>query len=221
MAIQDRKAREFERRGQEILAAALSLFKSDDWEAVTVDQIAQKAEVGKGTIYKHFASKDEIYAELAIKFQQLILAGYAGIDPKLSVIDRFKSHMKAAWDVHLSSKEMHRVFLYCSRAEFRGHLSPEKLAEMQAMEQQVASPTRLLVLEGMAQGLFPRKPLPMLLFGAQSAFWGAIQIVWSGYLGDIDSGRYLDALTSFVLAGLVHNERPITVPSRSAGKASA
>ena len=62
MGISERREREFQRREGEILDAALELFSADDWQSVTIDQIARRAEIGKGTVYLHFASKDEIYA---------------------------------------------------------------------------------------------------------------------------------------------------------------
>ena len=209
MSTQDRKHREFERRGQEILDAALSLFQSDDWEHVTVDAIARQSDVAKGTIYKHFASKDEIYARLAMQFQRQILAELANIDETLPLLKRFRRNLQVAWEMHLSSKELHRVFLYCSRAEFRSRLSPEVLRELQEIETAVASPTVQLVTEGIEQGVFPRKPISQLLFGAQAAFWGGIQLVWSGYLGDIDQAQHLEELNKFLLAGLIHNDSPL------------
>lgn len=221
MSTQDRKSREFERRGQEILAAALELFQSDDWEGVTVEQIAHKAEVGKGTIYKHFASKDEIYARLAIQFQLRIANRMQEVDPSLPVIERFRCYMEAAWDMHLTSKEMHRVFLYCSRAEFRSRLPAGLLADIMKVERKVATPTHHLVMEGIRQGVFPDKPLALLLFGAQAAFWGAIQLIWSGYLGEIDRSKYLEAMTDFVIAGLVHNARPIMATEGKVSTAQA
>ena len=206
MSTQDRKQREFERRGQDILDAALSLFKSDDWEHVTVDAIARQSEVAKGTIYKHFASKDEIYARLAMQFQRQILWELSSIDESLPLLTRFKQHLQVAWDMHLSSKELHRVFLYCSRVEFRSRLSPELLKELQMIELAVASPTVQLVTEGIEQGVFPRKPVSQLLFGAQAAFWGGIQLIWSGYMGDVDQAHHLNELNNFLLAGLIHND---------------
>lgn len=210
MSTQDRKSREFERRGQEILDAALALFKSDAWEAVTVEQIAQRAEVAKGTIYKHFVSKDEIYARLAIDFQRKTLARLNEVDAALPIPARFGQYMRRAWELHLSSQELHRVFLYCSRAEFRAGLPPPVLAEMQQVDELVTMPLQTLLAEGIDQGLFPRKPLALLMFGARSAFWGAIQLVWSGYLGDLEKSDHLEELTRFVLAGLVYQDRPLT-----------
>ncbi|MFZ2651662.1 MAG: TetR/AcrR family transcriptional regulator [Burkholderiaceae bacterium] len=209
MSVQDRKSREFERRGQEILDAALRLFKSDAWEDVTVEQIAQQAEIGKGTIYKHFASKDEIYARLAIDFQHRTLARLNEVEPALPVTERFRRYLQCAWKLHLSSKELHRVFLYCSRSEFRAGLPAAVLEDLQRVDQEVSLPLESLLAEGIEQGVFPRKPVAHLLFGARAAFWGAIQMIWSGYLGEIDRGEYLEELTNFVLAGLVYQDRRI------------
>ncbi len=51
----------FEERESAILAAARELFQREDWELVTIDEIAAKAQIGKGTVYKHVASKDELH----------------------------------------------------------------------------------------------------------------------------------------------------------------
>ena len=72
MVSTERKIREFERREQEILSAALELFAGERWESVTVTQIAKQAGIGKGTVYKHFASKDEIYARLALDLNAVV-----------------------------------------------------------------------------------------------------------------------------------------------------
>lgn len=164
MAVQDRKAREFSRREDEILQAALGLFQSDNWQSITVEQIAREADVGKGTIYKHFTSKDDIYAHLAMKFQRQILSEFSKIERDQPVLERLRQHLACAWHMHLSSKELHRVFLYCSRTEFRTQMTPNQLSELMDVEAQVARPTRALILEGIEQGLFPRKTPALCIF---------------------------------------------------------
>ena len=49
-----------------ILKAARRLFFDRGFKAVTVDNIAAKAEVSKGSIYLCFESKEEIYAQILI-----------------------------------------------------------------------------------------------------------------------------------------------------------
>lgn len=53
----ERRARETRRK---ILLAALELFSERDPDAVTVDEIAARADVARGTVFNHFASKDSL-----------------------------------------------------------------------------------------------------------------------------------------------------------------
>jgi len=55
-----RKEREREFKKQLIAEAAFQLFKENSFEAVTVQDIATAAEIGKGTLYQFFNNKDEI-----------------------------------------------------------------------------------------------------------------------------------------------------------------
>lgn len=56
-----RKEREKRFRRSEILSAAVPLFAEKGYENTTIDDIAEKAEFGKGTIYNYFGSKEDIY----------------------------------------------------------------------------------------------------------------------------------------------------------------
>lgn len=202
MSMKSRKQREFERRGEEILAAALSLFATDAWEEVTVEQIANKAEVGKGTVYKHFTSKYEIYAHLVIGFQHQTIDSVRQIDTNLPVLEQFSLRLQAIWDTHLSSRELHRVFLYCSRPEFRSKLCSETISTLDNIEKQLGEMSYQLVTDGIAQGIFPDRPYELLMFGVRASLWGAIELIWSGHLGDIDQKAYLQELDRFIIAGL-------------------
>ena len=55
-----RRERERETRRREILDAAIKLFAEKGYEQTTLDEIAQKAEFGKGTIYHYFKNKEEL-----------------------------------------------------------------------------------------------------------------------------------------------------------------
>lgn len=55
-----RKERERATRRQEIIAAAEQLFAAQGFENTTMEEIAEKAEFGKPTLYSYFKSKDEI-----------------------------------------------------------------------------------------------------------------------------------------------------------------
>ncbi len=61
MSVITRREREKEARRKSILQAAREQFYLDGYEASTIDKIAERAELSKGTIYSYFDSKEEIY----------------------------------------------------------------------------------------------------------------------------------------------------------------
>ena len=50
---------------QQIMQAAERLFLSRRFQEVTTDQVAREAHVGKGTIYRHFKTKDDLFFQTA------------------------------------------------------------------------------------------------------------------------------------------------------------
>ncbi|MDY6921719.1 MAG: TetR/AcrR family transcriptional regulator [Pseudomonadota bacterium] len=64
------KAKEFRKREEEILERAQELFIEHGEDKVTVEMIADAVNIGKGTIYKHFETKDEIYLRLMIRYEE-------------------------------------------------------------------------------------------------------------------------------------------------------
>lgn len=64
------KAQEFRKREEEILERAQELFIANGEDKVTVEMIADAVNIGKGTIYNHFETKDEIYLRLMIRYEE-------------------------------------------------------------------------------------------------------------------------------------------------------
>lgn len=58
-----RKQKSLARR-EAILAAALDEFSKRGFAAARLEDVAQRADVAKGTIYLHFADKEELFQEL-------------------------------------------------------------------------------------------------------------------------------------------------------------
>ena len=66
------KKKLFLNREQKIIDAALDLFLSDGIDRVTVSSIAEKAGIGKGTVYKHFLTKNEILVRIMLDYEESI-----------------------------------------------------------------------------------------------------------------------------------------------------
>ncbi len=61
MTIMERKEREKEFRRQSILKAAESIFAQNGLHSTNLDEVAEKAEISKGTIYLYFDSKEDLF----------------------------------------------------------------------------------------------------------------------------------------------------------------
>ena len=66
LSLEERRKKEKENRKNAILKAARQLFFEKGFKFVTVDSIAAKAELSKGSIYLYFDSKEEIYVQILI-----------------------------------------------------------------------------------------------------------------------------------------------------------
>jgi AcrR family transcriptional regulator len=64
MGLEERRRREKEQRRNAILSAARKLFFEKGFKYVTVDNIAKRSELSKGSIYLYFKSKEEIYTNI-------------------------------------------------------------------------------------------------------------------------------------------------------------
>lgn len=89
MGIIERKERERKQRREDIILAAESIFFSRGFESTTMDDIAEKAELSKGTLYLYFKSKEDLHMAVAIKAVGLMSNMSAGIEKQnLSGIDK-------------------------------------------------------------------------------------------------------------------------------------
>jgi len=68
MGIVERKKREKEMRKKQIQDAAMSVFMNKDFHSVTIEDIANKAELSPATLYLYFKNKYELYASLHLMY---------------------------------------------------------------------------------------------------------------------------------------------------------
>jgi len=67
MSVKDRKEREKSARKKAILDAARDVFFEKGFQATTMEQIAEVAELSKGSLYLHFPTKEELYVSILIE----------------------------------------------------------------------------------------------------------------------------------------------------------
>jgi AcrR family transcriptional regulator len=72
MGVLERKTRERHDRREEILNSAERVFERKGILAATIDDIAREAELGKGTLYNYFPSKEAILWYCAIRGMKIL-----------------------------------------------------------------------------------------------------------------------------------------------------
>ncbi|NQT26277.1 TetR/AcrR family transcriptional regulator [candidate division KSB1 bacterium] len=73
MGIQERKEREKEQRRIEILDAAERVFFTKGMKSATMDEVAESAELSKGTLYLYYKNKDELLLALIYRGIQIMI----------------------------------------------------------------------------------------------------------------------------------------------------
>jgi AcrR family transcriptional regulator len=73
MSVAERRQREREERRHRILDAAERVFYARGLEQATMDEVARAAQLGKGTLYLYFRTKEELLLAIAVRRQDAML----------------------------------------------------------------------------------------------------------------------------------------------------
>lgn len=79
MGTEERKAREKERRRNQIIDAAENVIFSKGLEQSTMDEIAEEAELSKGTLYLYFKNKNELYLAITQRGSDILNNRFAKV----------------------------------------------------------------------------------------------------------------------------------------------
>jgi AcrR family transcriptional regulator len=203
----ERKQREFQRREAEIIDTAIELFRDRELNEVTIEQIAEAAGIGKGTIYKHFRSKDEICARIIIQLNRAMRAEIAAIDPTLPFRQRLDRVIEVIWKHDMrDSRFQRRLNHHMMDGGFWKNLGTEMQREFGRLQEEEERFYTNLLQEAQQRGEIIDAPLEELLFCATATIDGAILQYWqleaNGRVSKRDSERYLQQLQDFVYRAL-------------------
>lgn len=181
MSTSDRKARERHQRERAFLDAATALLDREDWQAVTVEQIATRAEYAKGTIYRHFPSKDDIYVRLAADWMADTHAALAAIDADRPFETVFREALAICWRRATADRVHARILRHVQRHDYLAAVGPETRAALLEADARVGEILAGLVELGIDEGALPAGPLAPRLFAVSALLAGATGLApWPG-----------------------------------------
>jgi AcrR family transcriptional regulator len=85
MGIAERRQREKDRRRNDIVDAAERIFFSQGLENATMDDVAEEAELSKGTLYIYFKSKEDLYLAITKRGLDILTAMFEKAAAKTSL----------------------------------------------------------------------------------------------------------------------------------------
>jgi AcrR family transcriptional regulator len=122
MGIAERKEREKQQRRDEIIRAAEKVFFTKGFDNATMDDIAEQAELSKGTLYIYFRSKEDLHMAVAHEAVAMLRGAVAGIEKMkgnaleklvsmgratIEFSEKFPDHMKSI--IYIEGFELQQV----------------------------------------------------------------------------------------------------------------
>lgn len=173
MGIAERKAREKRIRHQQILDAAYEVFNEVGFFAATMDQIAERAELAKGTIYIYFKSKEEVYFSLLANGLDILIRMLADMEERKPPSDQLLGETaRTLFRFYKEHTSYFRIFMIMQPEDMQAKLSPQL---SQQINEQATTILNLLsgqvsraVDAGSLQGVNP---------------WHVANILWGAFTG--------------------------------------
>ncbi len=107
-----RKQRDRLIRQRDILSSAEKLFASNGFHKTTIDEIAEKAGYGVGTIYLYFKNKQNLYFSLIYqKFAELITKIESEANKYEDVFDKVRAIIETQFSFFDRNKYFFRIFI--------------------------------------------------------------------------------------------------------------
>jgi AcrR family transcriptional regulator len=180
LILEEKKKKSKENRKNTILAAARRLFFDRGFKAVTVDDIAAKAEVSKGSIYLCFESKEEIYAQILISDNIALyerIKNFSATDASASQL--LMEFARIYVDYFLNNNELFRILM-----TFMMQTSQMNLVEKQRDELIKSTNQNIVIISEIIQkGIDSGEFSPINnIRQMQNAIWGLLNGIISLYI---------------------------------------
>ena len=108
----DRKEREHLAHRKEILAAAEKVFATKGFFRTTMNEIAEVAEFGTGTLYKYFSSKEDLYFTLIdVKTEEINRFAKVELSQKTSVKGRIERVLRLQFAFIEENRDFFRIYI--------------------------------------------------------------------------------------------------------------
>lgn len=179
MASISRKERDDQRRRQEILDTALSIFAAKGFHGTTMAQISQDSQYPLGTIYKYFSGKQQMYHDLVLhRVQELgLILLEISKNKETTARQKLLDSLFAKARFYRSNDEVIRIYI-SERSNIDAVLMPKLNQKVNRMHQKMVDLFQAIFEQGIRDGEFknyPAKEIAIVFSDiAHSASWASL-----------------------------------------------
>lgn len=155
MGITERKEREKESRKESIIDAAQKVFFEKGLLLSTMDEIAETAELAKGTLYLYYHSKEDLYLAVMMRGLTILHKMFEEvIHRKLPVVLTMVELTKTYTAFYERNKNYFRMLHFFNTPQFHKQVSDAMMQSCDGLNQSLWNIAIDIMKQGMAEKLF-------------------------------------------------------------------
>lgn len=191
----------------QIVLAAIETFVLKGFEKTTINEIAQAAGIGKGTIYEYFKSKEEVIHfafkyfmnVMAIDFEQILLA-------EISARDKLEQILRAVADFvnPVTEPFLRLMFNFWGEAMRATDSKNLFLNDLHKYYISYKSIFADIIIEGMGDGSFKKNINPEAFAGIIVGMLDGLMVQWILHKEGIDIQETMATLISTIFRGILN-----------------
>ncbi len=155
MGIAERKEKEKQQRRTAILSAAKEVFHRKGLMSATMDEIAEKAELSKGTLYLYFHSKEELYLSLLDEGDQIFHdMMHKELLPSLPAEQLIKKTADVYYKFYQKYPDYFNIMFFLHHGDLQDKVSPELYTECLCRAEKMLGMIEGIFQKGIGEGTF-------------------------------------------------------------------
>ncbi|HCV44420.1 MAG TPA: hypothetical protein DGH68_13110 [Bacteroidetes bacterium] len=162
MGIIERKEREKEHRREEIINAAEKVFFENGLQVATMDEIAEKAELGKSTLYLYYKSKEDLYLAVLMRGSQILYEVFekalSSGEPTMKLVANLG---EAYYDFFKEHRNYFRMFHFFENPQLHKQVSEEMMQLCSTSNGRIWNLIVELIQRGVREGVIQKNLDPM------------------------------------------------------------
>lgn len=176
MATSPRKLREVRARELELLDLARELIAEHGLRSITMEKLAAASEYSKGTVYQHFASREDLFAELAACHMEGRISRFARAASIAGPTRERLTAVGLAEELYvLGNPPEYRMQMAITMDVFSSNARPDRMQKLMNLETQCVSITSGIVRDAVLAG--------DLVLPPHASPEGLTMMLWAAYIG--------------------------------------